>query len=109
MDRSINLVMEDRDGNYIRRNSPPRHKREEYHSKGYVPMREAEKCKNRIKEHRLKFGISLSEVAQITGQNVTTVARHETRTQRIPAVVLEMYSELYQVDIKRLLVRDDSI
>lgn len=109
MDRSFNLVMEDRKGTYIRSKSPSQRKREEYKNKGYVPLQEVANCRNRIKEHRTRFGISLSEVAQITGQNITTVARHETRTQRIPTAVLEMYSDLYQVDIKKLLVRDDSI
>lgn len=109
MDRSYNFVAEDREGTYIQSHMPDEASRKEYKEKGYIPQKDLNECKNRIKEHRIRAGISLAAVAKITGQHVTTVARHETRTNRIPAQILEMYSQLYQVDIKRLLVWDDTI
>lgn len=109
MERNFDFIAEDRKGTYIKDNIPAQSVRDEYKSKGYVSQRDVDDCKNRIKEHRLRAGMSLAMVAKVTGQHVTTVARHETRTQKIPTPILEMYSQLYQVDIKRLLVRDNSI
>lgn len=109
MDREYNFVAEDRKGTYIREHMPPEAARKEYRDRGYVSQKDASECKNRIKEHRLRAGMSLAMVAKVTGQHVTTVARHETRTHRIPANILEIYSQLYNVDIKRLLVWDDTI
>jgi hypothetical protein len=109
VDRSYNFVAEDRSGTYIKDRIPNSRERADYKSKGYKPQIDVSKCRNRIKEHRTRAGISLATVAGITGQHITTVARHETRTQRIPPPILEMYAQLYQVDIKRLLVKDDNI
>jgi DNA-binding transcriptional regulator YiaG len=64
---------------------------------------------NRLKSHRTRAGLSLAVVARVTGQHVTTVARHETRTKKIPVFVLEMYSQIYGVDIKKLMLQDTSI
>lgn len=104
----MNLLELDREMNYIESRMPPSDQRESYR-KTYASINMTIGTINRIKEHRVNAGLSINDVSDITGQHGTTVSRHETKTKLIPASILQIYSRMYGVDIKKLMLQDDTI
>lgn len=57
---------------------------------------------NRLKELRLKAGLTQEEVSLITGYDVTTISKQENGSRRLIEEAIAKYSKLYKVPSHQL-------
>ncbi len=59
---------------------------------------------NRLRELRNRSRLTLQEVSIITGMNITTISRHESRGRSLSEDAIQKYAALYKVPTHQLFI-----
>jgi DNA-binding XRE family transcriptional regulator len=55
--------------------------------------------RNRLREHRLRAGMTLAEASSATGLTVSAISRHENGSRSVSRANLSAYADAYGVDV----------